>query len=174
MPAWSCGLMDKALVLGTKDCRFESCQDHVLHLKRCVCTLGLHMQAWVTCCSRSTQLSCRSLVHLGTTRRPDDKSWLPPPRVGIARMPLRARGIMRPPGATHGMLVIGGLAQMARSRPDSVTRSLRGSVVRGPRPRQLGAKSAGTIPHGTRWSCGLMDKALVLGTGDCGFESRKR
>ena len=25
---WSCGLMDKALVLGTKDCRFESCQDH--------------------------------------------------------------------------------------------------------------------------------------------------
>jgi hypothetical protein len=25
-----CGLMDKALVLGTKDCRFESCQGHVL------------------------------------------------------------------------------------------------------------------------------------------------
>ena len=24
----SCGLMDKALVFGTKDCRFESCQDH--------------------------------------------------------------------------------------------------------------------------------------------------
>ena len=24
-----CGLMDKALVLGTKDCRFESCQGHV-------------------------------------------------------------------------------------------------------------------------------------------------
>ena len=24
---WSCSLMDKALVLGTKDCRFESCQD---------------------------------------------------------------------------------------------------------------------------------------------------
>ena len=24
---WSCGLMDKALVLGTKDCRLESCQD---------------------------------------------------------------------------------------------------------------------------------------------------
>ena len=23
----SCGLMDKALVFGTKDCRFESCQD---------------------------------------------------------------------------------------------------------------------------------------------------
>ena len=23
---WPCGLMDKALVLGTKDCRFESCQ----------------------------------------------------------------------------------------------------------------------------------------------------
>ena len=25
-----CGLMDKALVFGTKDCRFESCQGHVL------------------------------------------------------------------------------------------------------------------------------------------------
>ena len=24
------GLMDKALVLGTKDCRLESCQDHAL------------------------------------------------------------------------------------------------------------------------------------------------
>jgi hypothetical protein len=24
-----CGLMDKALVFGTKDCRFESCQGHV-------------------------------------------------------------------------------------------------------------------------------------------------
>ena len=23
---WPCGLVDKALVLGTKDCRFESCQ----------------------------------------------------------------------------------------------------------------------------------------------------
>ena len=29
-----CGLMDKALVFGTKDCRFESCQGHciMLHL----------------------------------------------------------------------------------------------------------------------------------------------
>ena len=26
---WSCGLMDKALVFGTKDCRFESYQDHI-------------------------------------------------------------------------------------------------------------------------------------------------
>ena len=34
---WSCGLMDKALVLGTKDCRFESCQDHLLCLCVCVC-----------------------------------------------------------------------------------------------------------------------------------------
>ena len=25
-----CGLMDKASVCGTKDCRFESCQDHLL------------------------------------------------------------------------------------------------------------------------------------------------
>ena len=27
---WPCGLMDKALVFGTKDCRFESCQGQVL------------------------------------------------------------------------------------------------------------------------------------------------
>ena len=27
-----CGLMDKALVFGTKDCRFESCQGHVFAL----------------------------------------------------------------------------------------------------------------------------------------------
>ena len=26
---WPCGLMDKALVFGTKDCRFESCQGHL-------------------------------------------------------------------------------------------------------------------------------------------------
>ena len=26
---WPCGLMDKALVFGTKDCRFESCQGHI-------------------------------------------------------------------------------------------------------------------------------------------------
>ena len=28
--SWPCGLMDKALVFGTKDCRFESCQGHAL------------------------------------------------------------------------------------------------------------------------------------------------
>ena len=27
--SWPCGLMDKALVFGTKDCRFESCQGHL-------------------------------------------------------------------------------------------------------------------------------------------------
>ena len=28
--SWPCGLMDKALVFGTKDCRLESCQGHAL------------------------------------------------------------------------------------------------------------------------------------------------
>ena len=28
---WPCGLMDKALVFGTKDCRLESCQGHFDH-----------------------------------------------------------------------------------------------------------------------------------------------
>jgi hypothetical protein len=31
-----CGLMDKALVLGTKDCRFESCQGHIPNLVLCI------------------------------------------------------------------------------------------------------------------------------------------
>ena len=30
---WPCGLMDKALVFGTKDCRFESCQGHIFSLQ---------------------------------------------------------------------------------------------------------------------------------------------
>ena len=29
--SWPCGLMDKALVFGTKDCRFESCQGHIFY-----------------------------------------------------------------------------------------------------------------------------------------------
>ena len=29
---WPCGLMDKALVFGTKDCRFESGQGHFFGL----------------------------------------------------------------------------------------------------------------------------------------------
>ena len=29
---WPAGLMDKALVLGTKDCRFESCQGDALYI----------------------------------------------------------------------------------------------------------------------------------------------
>ena len=29
MLKWPCGLMDKALVFGTKDCRLESCQGHL-------------------------------------------------------------------------------------------------------------------------------------------------
>ena len=32
---WPCGLMDKALVFGTKDCRFESCQGHILSGEKC-------------------------------------------------------------------------------------------------------------------------------------------
>ena len=33
-----CGLMDKALVFGTKDCRFESCQGHLLVGAHVKCT----------------------------------------------------------------------------------------------------------------------------------------
>ena len=30
-----CGLMDKALIFGTKDCRFESCQGHTFQYSSC-------------------------------------------------------------------------------------------------------------------------------------------
>ena len=33
-----CGLMDKALVFGTKDCRFESCQGHFYPLLSFICS----------------------------------------------------------------------------------------------------------------------------------------
>ena len=32
---WPCGLMDKALVFGTKDCRLESCQGHAQLTSSC-------------------------------------------------------------------------------------------------------------------------------------------
>ena len=58
---WSCGLMDKALVFGTKDCRFESCQGHMvsrprreMDIRKCSC--GAHM-AW---CSRLGALDSES------------------------------------------------------------------------------------------------------------------
>ena len=34
LTTWPCGLMDKALAFGTKDCRFESCQGHLRVLYR--------------------------------------------------------------------------------------------------------------------------------------------
>ena len=50
--AGSCGLMDKALAFGTKDCRFESCQDQVfLSAIRCPCI------PWC-CCSVRPRSAC--------------------------------------------------------------------------------------------------------------------
>ena len=36
-PIWPCGLMDKALGLGTKDCRFESCQGQFASQRPIMC-----------------------------------------------------------------------------------------------------------------------------------------
>ena len=49
---WPCGLMDKALVFGTKDCRFESCQGHYC------CTMVSSSQSHTRhfCISTSRQL----------------------------------------------------------------------------------------------------------------------
>ena len=38
---WPCGLMDKALVFGTKDCRFESCQGQEQCQKRAASAIAL-------------------------------------------------------------------------------------------------------------------------------------
>ena len=43
---WPCGLMDKALVFGTKDCRFESCLGQFLDLGHML-TL---QQRWIHFC----------------------------------------------------------------------------------------------------------------------------
>ena len=93
-----CGLMDKALVFGTKDCRFESCQGHCVAIRRqtvvpafgwsfrnraararhlaCVCRRALpHLQssgAWLRSSCRSaaqTRASARQLrSKLGSLR----------------------------------------------------------------------------------------------------------
>ena len=53
-----CGLMDKALVFGTKDCRFESCQGH-LFIGRLVATV-FGSVAYVARVSLSQAVSLRS------------------------------------------------------------------------------------------------------------------
>ena len=86
--SWPCGLMDKALVFGTKDCRFESCQGHCVAIRRqpvvpafgwsfrnraararhlaCVCRRALpHLQssgAWL-------RSSCRSAAQTGASAK---------------------------------------------------------------------------------------------------------
>ena len=45
---WPCGLMDKALVFGTKDCRFESCPGQLS---------SLWVWLWLLC--------CHVVIHLG-------------------------------------------------------------------------------------------------------------
>ena len=66
---WPCGLMDKALVFGTKDCRFESCQGHFLLNAPCagmpvVCTHStFHGESGVN----GRMLLYESLVHRPAT-----------------------------------------------------------------------------------------------------------
>ena len=47
-----CGLMDKALVFGTKDCRFESCQGHLCIHRLVAMAVG------------SVALATHALVHI--------------------------------------------------------------------------------------------------------------
>ena len=56
---WPCGLMDKALVFGTKDCRFESCQGHFSS----VCHWGV-----IAGCERSSKKVPRPGIEPGTFR----------------------------------------------------------------------------------------------------------
>ena len=64
---WPCGLMDKALVFGTKDCRFESCQGHFSRFANPSCLFNGKSGSFV---SRFANPSCSShrkqslLLHL--------------------------------------------------------------------------------------------------------------
>ena len=74
-----CGLMDKALVLGTKDCRFESCQGHFRNVRVTQARNGLASGA----------------VHLFTLFVAVLLQVLsgpsPPPRLGLVRVGLIAQ-----------------------------------------------------------------------------------
>ena len=54
-----CGLMDTALVFGTKDCRLESCQSHAKHadaaLRMCTCVRRLLVFVRYACVSICAQ-----------------------------------------------------------------------------------------------------------------------
>ena len=52
---WPCGLMDKALVFGTKDCRFESCQGHFSRFANPSCSFNWKSRSFV---SRFANPSC--------------------------------------------------------------------------------------------------------------------
>ena len=84
---WPCGLMDKALVFGTKDCRFESCQGQLCFYTQHVCLYpGAFISSrtravstlWVASLLRYTGLKIGNLVsrfHL------DLHLWLRTPRL---------------------------------------------------------------------------------------------
>ena len=62
-----CGLMDKALVFGTKDCRFESCQGHFCedeHVRRTYVSMS---DAYSVCiwCGLVCSCSCALFRHVG-------------------------------------------------------------------------------------------------------------
>ena len=62
-----CGLMDKALVFGTKDCKFESCQGHFCedeHVRRTYVSMS---DAYSVCiwCGLVCSCSCALFRHVG-------------------------------------------------------------------------------------------------------------
>ena len=62
----SCGLMDKALVFGTKDCRLESCQDHMRSCSSCSAGSLHHLQqqamTWQALCCDGQLRRCSGIT----------------------------------------------------------------------------------------------------------------
>ena len=139
--------MDKALVFQTKDCRFEPCQDQGVGKAR-EARGGLFVTgaAWADAGARQAIAVCA---------RP---RALPRQMASVitcsggARYPLRPRcGPQAPLLTPH---IAGRLKLDRHARP-------------------LAKHVSCTVCRASflKWSCGLMDKALVFGTKDCRFES---
>ena len=142
-----CGLMDKALVFGTKDCRFESCQGQE---GPCARARGLHR---ARCGLRQPQrpplTRTGAEVHVEVTGE------------GTTCAGPDVRGAS---GCTR-LLVVAIASSAPRATP------LPGGHTGHEVPLQ---HANAWLPAGHaqfRWPCGLMDKVLVLGTKDCRFES---
>ena len=100
-----CGLMDKALVFGTKDCRLESCQGHMSGWHRANPSAKLGLGA---CWRQAPRMSVKpaglySLQGCGVSQRENaTEVWAPPPAAHLAaRWRVHARKPIGPSRTHH-------------------------------------------------------------------------